>query len=65
MILNSLELNKTYRSNTVINPIVNALKKEISAQEEITKWEGVLQRNRLTLGSTYLRMLESGKHLGC
>ncbi|MEG4088742.1 hypothetical protein [Microcoleus sp. Pol12B4] len=65
MILNSLELNTTYKSNTAVDELVSALTQEIEAQAEIKKPEKNLPHNRLSLGETYLRILESGGHLGC
>lgn len=65
MILNSLELTTTYKSNTAVYELVSALTQEIEAQAEIQKSEKNLQQNRLSLGETYLRILESGGHLGC
>ncbi len=65
MILNSLELNTTYQSNAVVEELVSALTEEIEAQAEITKREKYIQGNRLALGPTYNRILESGGHLGC
>ena len=65
MILNSLELNTTYQSNAAAQELVSALTQEIKAQAEITKREKNLQNNRLALGTTYLRILEAGGHLGC
>ncbi|MEG4392802.1 hypothetical protein QUB30_10260 [Microcoleus sp. BROC3] len=38
---------------------------EIEAQAEITKQKKELEGNRFALGETYLRILESGGHLGC
>ncbi|MEG4023491.1 hypothetical protein [Microcoleus sp. S13C4] len=65
MILNTLELNTTYTSNAAVEALVSALTKEIEAPAEIKKPEKNLQNNRLSLGETYLRILESGGHLGC
>ncbi|MEG3895578.1 MULTISPECIES: hypothetical protein [unclassified Microcoleus] len=66
MILNSLELNTTYQSNAAVEEIVTTVKKETEAQEQIlAKPEKNLQQNRLSLGETYLRILEAGGHLGC
>ncbi|MEG4144948.1 hypothetical protein [Microcoleus sp. Pol12B5] len=65
MILNSLELNATYKSNAAVDELVSALTNEIEARAEIKKTEKNLQPNRLSLGETYLRILESGGHLGC
>jgi hypothetical protein len=65
MILNSLELNTTYQSNAAAEELVSALTQEIEAQAEITKREKNLPNNRLALGTTYLRILEAGGHLGC
>ncbi|MEG4418085.1 hypothetical protein QUA70_05680 [Microcoleus sp. LAD1_D5] len=65
MILNSLELNTTYKSNAAVDELVSALTKEIEAQEEIKKTEKNLQHNRLSLGTTYIGILEAGGYLGC
>ena len=65
MILNSLELNTTDRSNAAVEEIVSALTNETEAQAEIKKTEKNIQQNRLSLGETYLRILEAGGHLGC
>ncbi|MDP8934855.1 MAG: hypothetical protein M3N42_12120 [Cyanobacteriota bacterium] len=65
MILNSLELNTAYQSNAAVEELVSALKNEIEAQEEITKGEKNLPHNRLGLGTSYIRILEVGGHLGC
>ena len=65
MILNSLELNTTYQSNAAAEELESALTQEIEAQPEITKRVKNLQNNRLALGTTYLRILEAGGHLGC
>lgn len=65
MILNSLELNTTYLSNAAAEERVNELTQEIEVQAEITKQKKELQGNRSELGTTYLRILESGGHLGC
>ncbi|MEG4241858.1 hypothetical protein QUA46_04730 [Microcoleus sp. MON2_D6] len=65
MILNSLELNTTYKSNAAVDELVSALTSEIEARAEIKKPEKNLQHNRLSLGETYLRILEAGGHLGC
>lgn len=66
MILNSLESNMTYQSNAaVVEELVNALTNEIEAQEKHAKREKNLQHNRLGLGTTYMRILEIGGHLGC
>ena len=64
MILNSLESNRTYRSNAATDEFMSVLTKEIEAKE-LAKPPKNLQRNSLGLGKTYLRMLESGGHLGC
>jgi len=65
MILNSLELNTTYKSNAAVDERVSSLTNEIEAQAEIKKPEKNLQHNRFSLGTTYLRILEAGGHLGC
>ncbi|MEG4066779.1 hypothetical protein QUA30_02680 [Microcoleus sp. Pol14C2] len=65
MILNTLELNSTYKSNAAVDELLSELTKEIAAPAEIKKPEKNLQQNRLSLGETYLRILESGGHLGC
>ncbi|MEG4111231.1 MULTISPECIES: hypothetical protein [unclassified Microcoleus] len=65
MILNTLELNSTYKSNAAVDELLSELTKEIAAPAEIKKTEKNLQQNRLSLGETYLRILESGGHLGC
>ena len=65
MILNSLELNTTDRSNAAVEEIVSALTNETEAQAGIKKTEKNIQQNRLSLGETYLRILEAGGHLGC
>ncbi|MEG4270695.1 MULTISPECIES: hypothetical protein [unclassified Microcoleus] len=65
MILNSLELNTTYKSNAAVDELLSALTKEIAAPAEIKNPEKNLQKNRLSLGATYLHILESGGHLGC
>ena len=65
MILNSLELNTTYQSNAAAEELVSALTQKVEAQAEITKREKNLHNNRLALGTTYLRILEAGGHLGC
>ena len=65
MIVNTLELTTTYKSNAAVDELVSALTNEIEAQAEIKKPEKNLQPNRLSLGETYLRILESGGHLGC
>ncbi|MEG4851248.1 hypothetical protein QUB10_10075 [Microcoleus sp. B5-D4] len=65
MILNSLELTTTDKSNAAVDEVVSALTNEIAARAEIKKPEKNLQQNRLSLGETYLRILEAGGHLGC
>ncbi|UNU24643.1 hypothetical protein [Microcoleus vaginatus] len=65
MILNSLELNTTYKSNAAVDELVSALTNEIEAQAEIKKPEKNLQHNRLGLGTTYIGILEAGGYLGC
>ncbi|MEG4985264.1 hypothetical protein QUB08_05730 [Microcoleus sp. BR0-C5] len=65
MILNSLELTTTDKSNAAVDEVVSALTNEIEARAEIKKPEKNLQHNRLSLGETYLRILEAGGHLGC
>ncbi|MEG3837033.1 MULTISPECIES: hypothetical protein [unclassified Microcoleus] len=65
MILNSLELNNIYKSNAAVDELLSALTKEIAAPAEIKKPEKNLKHNRLSLGETYLHILESGGHLGC
>jgi hypothetical protein len=65
MIFNSLELNTTHQSNAAVEELVSALKKEIEAQAKSEKRAPNLQHNRLTLGTTYIRILEAGGHLGC
>ncbi len=65
MILNSLELNTTYPSNAAVEERVSELTQEIEAQAEITKQKKELEGNHFALGTTYLRILESGGHLGC
>ncbi|MEP6516313.1 hypothetical protein [Microcoleus vaginatus] len=65
MILNSLELNTTYKSNAAVDELVSGLTNEIEARAQIKKPEKNLQHNRLSLGETYLRILEAGGHLGC
>ena len=65
MILNRLELNTIYQSNAAAEELVSALTQEVEAQAEITKREKNVQNNRLALGTTYLRILEAGGHLGC
>ncbi|WP_223300651.1 hypothetical protein [Phormidium nigroviride] len=60
-----MELNTTYKSDAAIDELVSALTQEIEAQAEIKKSEKNLQHNRLSLGTTYLRILEAGGHLGC
>lgn len=65
MILNTLELNSTYKSNAAVDELLSALTNEIAAPAEIKKPEKNLQHNRLSLGETYLRILEAGGHLGC
>ena len=65
MILNSLELNTTYQSNAAAAELVSAWTQEIEAPAEVTKREKNLQNDRLALGTTYLRILEAGGHLGC
>ncbi|MEG4515299.1 hypothetical protein QUB77_00835 [Microcoleus sp. AT9b-C3] len=65
MRLNSLELNTTYKSNPAVDELVSALTNEIEARIEIKKPEKNIQQNRLSLGETYLRILEAGGHLGC
>ena len=65
MILNSLELNTTYQLNAATDELLSALTQEIEAEAEITKREKNLKNNRLALGTTYLRILEAGGHLGC
>ncbi|MEG5033012.1 hypothetical protein [Microcoleus sp. AT3-D2] len=65
MILNSLELNTTYKSNAAVDELLSALTKEIAAPEEINKTEKNLQQNRLSLGATYMGILAAGGHLGC
>lgn len=64
MILNSLELNTTYQSNAAVDQLVSVLTKEIEAKELVKRSKN-LQRNSLGLGKTYLRILQSGGHLGC
>lgn len=65
MILNSLELNTIYQSNAAVEELAIALTQEIEAHAPIAKREKNLQHNRLALGITYMRILESGGHLGC
>ena len=65
MILNSLESNTTYQSNAATEELVSAWTQEVEAQAEATKRGKNLQNNRLALGTTYLRILASGGHLGC
>ncbi|MEG4007927.1 hypothetical protein QUA41_02300 [Microcoleus sp. Pol11C1] len=65
MILNSLELNTTYKSNAAVDELVSALTNEIEAQAEIKKAEKNLQHNRLSLGATYMGILAGGGYLGC
>jgi hypothetical protein len=65
MILNSLELNTTYQSKAAAEELVSAWTQEIEAPAEITKREKNPHNNRLALGTTYLRILEAGGHLGC
>jgi hypothetical protein len=65
MILNSLESNTTYQSNAATEELVSAWTQEVEAQAEATKRGKNLQNNRLALGTTYLRILEAGGHLGC
>lgn len=65
MILNSLELTTTDKSNAAVDELVSALTNEIAAPTEIKNQEKNLQKNRLSLGETYLRILESGGHLSC
>ncbi|WP_333351964.1 hypothetical protein [Microcoleus sp. N3A4] len=60
-----MELNTTYKSNAAVEERVSELTQEIEAQAEIKKPEKNLQQNRLSLGETYIRILESGGHLGC
>lgn len=65
MILNSFELNTTYQSNVAVEELVSALTEEIEAHAEIAKREKEVRGNRLALGITYMRILETGGHLGC
>ncbi|TAG96031.1 MAG: hypothetical protein EAZ09_04010 [Oscillatoriales cyanobacterium] len=66
MISNSLELNTTYQSKEAAEELVSALTKEIEEQAEAeAEAEKKLQHKRLTLGTTYMRILEAGGHLGC
>ena len=65
MILNSLELNTTYQSNAGVEELVSALTEELEAHAEIAKREKEVRGNRLALGITYMRILETGGHLGC
>ncbi len=65
MILNSLELNTTYQSNAGVEELVSALTEELEAHAEIAKLEKEVRGNRLALGITYMRILETGGHLGC
>lgn len=65
MISNSLQLNTTDQSNAAVEELVSTLTKEIEAQAEIAKRKKSLQGNRLALGHTYIRILQSGGHLGC
>ncbi|EGK86189.1 hypothetical protein D0A34_01570 [Microcoleus vaginatus PCC 9802] len=65
MILNSLELNTTYKSNAAVDELVSALTNEIEGQAEIKKAEKNLQHNGLSLGATYMGILAAGGHLGC
>ena len=65
MILNSLKLNTTHHSNVAVEELVSELTKEIEVQAEIARREKEQQRSRLALGTTYLRILEAGGHLGC
>ncbi|WP_333169614.1 MULTISPECIES: hypothetical protein [unclassified Microcoleus] len=60
-----MELNTTYKSNPAVDELVSALTNEIEARIEIKKPEKNIQQNRLSLGETYLRILEAGGHLGC
>jgi hypothetical protein len=64
MILNSLESNKTYQSNTAADEFMSVLTKEIEPKELVKRSKN-LQRNSLGLGKTYLRILGAGGHLGC
>lgn len=65
MIFNSLELNTIYQSNAAVEELVSALTQEIEAHAEIAKREKQVRGNRLALGTTYMRILETGGHLGC
>ncbi|MEG5003034.1 hypothetical protein [Microcoleus sp. B5-D4] len=60
-----MELTTTDKSNAAVDEVVSALTNEIAARAEIKKPEKNLQQNRLSLGETYLRILEAGGHLGC
>ncbi|MEG4168074.1 MULTISPECIES: hypothetical protein [unclassified Microcoleus] len=65
MILNTLELNTTYKSNAAVDELVSALTNEIAAPAEIKKPAKNLQPNRLSLGATYMGILAAGGYLGC
>ncbi|MEG4806627.1 hypothetical protein QUA82_02745 [Microcoleus sp. F8-D3] len=65
MILNSLQLNTTYKSNAAVEELAIALTNEIAAPAEIKQTEKNLQQNRLGLGATYMAILAAGGHLGC
>jgi hypothetical protein len=64
MIFNSLESNTNYQSNRAADELLSVLTNEIEAKE-LAKRAKYLQRNSLGSGKTYLRILESGGHLGC
>ncbi|MEG4324217.1 hypothetical protein QUB37_03580 [Microcoleus sp. AT3-A2] len=65
MILNTLELTTTYKSNAAVDELVSGLTNEIEAPAEIKKPEKNLQHNGLGLGTTYIGILAAGGHLGC
>lgn len=65
MILTTLELSTTYKSNLILEQLGLALTKEMEAPAENPKLEKKLQRHPLPLGKTYLNILEAGGHLGC
>ncbi|MEG4997335.1 hypothetical protein QUB13_06405 [Microcoleus sp. B4-D4] len=65
MMLQSLELNTTSQSNAAVQKLVNGWTKEIKSQEYLATVKETKKHNPLALGKIYIRILESGGHLGC
>lgn len=65
MMLQSLELNTTSQSNAAVKELVNGWTKEIKSPEYLATVKENKKHNPLALGKIYIRILESGGHLGC